>query len=471
MKTPLPKRPDGTQVNTMPLFLLRSAVQARHAVNGTGLKLRLACAVVAFIASWWARERLPLSALLFLPLFLGLGIATVEWLEAPLDRLKLHANPTVSRISNWFTSARERATANISGVLEVAIGPVVAIMAFAGPWAASMPFGARIVGLGALAIFVADTLVQVVNDAGYYNFTGAHDPTPFMVFIRRALPAVVAVVFYVLMRLTPEGMLPEWLPGALASVLLVASLVMIFADALQTSALRAYSLSLSEALIDARTRTTSDVHRLKSTIRAEGAKGQNRLIRAHGRAKDLMPDEWLAIAREELQRSMEELWLQAEMLRIQSSFPTSHLTLQQAIDSYLMALDERDQTTVTFTISPTHREVLLDPVAADVLRHLALDLVDNAWKSQAPAPDIEVRISTEPSGRVTRNWEVTISDNGPGCPIPERFPARSSTRFLQRQCESANGSLSITSTARGTIATSRFITEDLGERHTSEGFQ
>ena len=461
MKTPLPRHPDGTHVNTMPLFLLRSAVEARTGVNGAGLALRAACVLVALTTILWVEDHPVLRAAQFLPIVVGVLLAFLEWREAPIDAMARSANGGVSRTARWLASTRERATASVSGVLEVVIGPLVAGAVFAGPWAAPMPILARVIGLIALTVYVGDTLVQVVTDVGYYNHTGDYRPHPLLVLFRRVLPVLATVVLYALLQTTSSGSLPTWVPAALACALLVVYLVTALADTFHTAALRAHALSLEDALVDARERTTSDIHRLKSTIRAQNSVTKSRITRAYATSDEMTPEQYQDIALREINSAIEEIWLQTELVRVQSAFPTSHLTLQQAVDSYRVALDLRGHS-AEFQVETNDESVLLDAVASDLMRHLVLDLVDNSCNSASPSPRVQVKISTAERNATVREWFVSISDSGPGFIVPSRFPPYSSTRYLQRQCQSAEGSLEIVSTSTGTGATGRFVSGNLG---------
>jgi len=437
----LPRPPAGTPIDTNTRYLLRAALAATHRVNGAGLLIRASCFAVLLVCSLLATDHNAFRSLLLLPLAIGLGLAAIEWLATPLDRMAAGSRPLPSRIGRWLASTRERAVASVAGVLEVLVGPLLAGLIFAGPSPAPMGQTMRLVALVALVIFVGNTVVQVTNDPGYYNRLDNMTPKPWLVAFRLALPVLAALVVFALLTTTAPQTLPRSQSLALASLLLFAYVPMGLSDAIQRSALEAHSTSLSDTVVVLRSWLSSDTHRLGSAIKARAVHPGTTV---------------------DARRALEDIYFEVEAIRRLTVEERTTLTLGDTLHVCRLILHARGQdATLTFDVAEGLNDTLLDPSGVGILEHLVLDLVDNAAKSQVPQPDVRIRIEATTSGAATRTFEVWISDDGPGFDAAAPPLAGSSTRQLMKQCRGHGGDLTITSTPAGTLAHATFMCENL----------
>jgi hypothetical protein len=211
---------DGLELGLSHGFRLSAMVSYEGAMNRYGACGRAIAALTAVLAAalfaspaWRTVQLLPLVA--------GVALALID---AYPVAVQLEAQSGTLR--RWLAaSATDITTAapNLAGLFE-GFGVVAGILLFAGPLAAPMPLGARIVGLVALDLFAVNAFSQVAADPGYYNMDPA--PARWTVAVRWLLPAAAAVSALVILR-SSAGSAVAPVPWPIA-VLLASSFLLIW---------------------------------------------------------------------------------------------------------------------------------------------------------------------------------------------------------------------------------------------------
>lgn len=441
MRKQLPRPPVGLAHDTFPRYLLRSALDAQRYVNGFGIVFRGLCLAVMIGCAFFVESYPGLRLLMLAPLAVGLVLAASEWEQKPLDRLEVSAVRPIAFVAGHLVKTRERAATSVSGVLEAGIGPLLAGLLFAGPWAAPMPMPARLIALVALVLFLADALVQTTNDVGYFNLTEGKVPARWLIVVRFLLPAAVAVVAFALLQTTPVDLLSTAQAAAIAALLLFSYVPMALYDTTQRAALQAHASTLADATTRLRKSMASDHHLLESAIRSRasfpGTSPQTRL-------------------------ALQDIYFEVELLRARAATGREgHRTVEEVLTACSRVLGKRGQGGVVSIDSSQAEGVLLDVTSVQLIERLVLDLADNAITSATTTPKVDVAVSSPATDRATREVEVVVRDRGPGLKEGAVMKPGSSSEHLLIQCRDSDGDLEFSSTNSGTVARAWFRCENL----------
>lgn len=426
----LPRRPLGTPPDTVPSYLLRAAVQTRRRVNGAGLGLRIAVTAIVTVSAWWVG---PPHVLWAIPCWVGLVLATLEWTERQVDRWSTTGKRPVAWMARRMSAARVRPHASVAGVLESVVGPVLMVAPFAGPFAVPMPNTQRLVSCVCCVLFVASAAVQVVNDASLYDYRERRRMSRVLAVGRVLYPLWNAAVAMALFVSTDRALLSVEQSVAMASILLLIYPLMGLSDAAHLGSTHAYAASVQETLDFVRAAYASDIHRLKSSIRARAL-----------------------FTSSETKAALQDVFLETELIRHLATQGRTVAAVGDALAALEVVIRERSKAVRTVVLADSEvRELVVDPVGLQLLERITVDTVDNSVRSDAKSVTVAVGWSAMTHGRV--GIEIDVTDDGSGFAVPDELPFGSSLRQLQRQCVTMGGGLSIESGSAGTTVNATFV--------------
>jgi carbon monoxide dehydrogenase subunit G len=281
---------------------------------------------------------------------------------------------------------------------------------------------------------VASAAVQVVNDASLYNYREKPKMSRVMALGRAIYPLWNAAVALGIFLWTDRAFLSVGQSIMLASLMLLIYPLMGLSDAAHLGSTHAYASSLQDTLDFVRAAYASDIHRLKSSIRA--------------RASFTTP---------ETKAALQDVFLQTELIRHLAVQGRAVASIGDVLAAVAVVIRERSRSArVTYIADADVGGITIDPVGLQLLERIVLDTVDNAINASAPSAEVTIRGTELPHSRIA--LEVVVVDDGPGYDVPNELPFGSSLRQLQRQTERMGGDLSISSAATGTRVTSTFVT-------------
>lgn len=405
-------------------------MQTRRTVNGFGLTLRIAITVAVTGCLIWVS---PVYGLWSVPAWIGLAVALLEWTERLPDRWSLSPHSGVSRLAKFMVDSRERANASIAGMLEGLIGPVALIAPIAGPLAVPMPTPLRITLCALVIAYVASAAVQVVNDASLYNYRDKPKMSRPMALLRALDPIGNAAVVLAILLSTDRDYLSVEQAMVLSSILLLLYPLMGVSDAAHLGSTYAYASSLQDTLNFVRAAYASDIHRLKSAIRARAL-----------------------FTGSETKAALQDVFLQTELIRQLAIDGRTVAAINDAAAAVGAVVRERaPHAHVEYSIDTRAGATTIDPGGLELLERLMLDSVDNAIK--AGAPTVRVAIGGKALPHDTFERDIAIVDDGPGYIVPDEFPFGSSLRRLQRQCEAMGGRFLVSSAPTDTRVRAQYL--------------
>lgn len=275
--------------------------------------------------------------------------------------------------------------------------------------------------------------VQVVNDASLYDYRERPRMSRVLAVGRVLYPLWNAAVALALFLSTDRALLSVDQSFAMASILLLIYPLMGLSDAAHLGSTHAYAASVQEILDFVRAAYASDIHRLKSSIRARAL-----------------------FTSAETKAALQDVFLETELIRHLATEGRSVAAIGDALAAVAVVTRERSKTVWTaFLADPGTRALIIDPVGLQLLERITVDTVDNSVRAGAASVTVTVGWHALPNGNV--RIEIDVTDDGSGFAVPEQLPFGSSLRQLQYQCVTMGGGLSIESGDAGTKVTATFV--------------
>ena len=190
-----------------------------------GAMLRAGCmAGFWLLLLWFPAGTWPKGAAM---LALGTAGAVTAWAHnrsSLLDFLVARDMPGLSAVATHLLGARERATADLSGLLE-GFGIISVALLYAGPFAVR-PLPALVYALGTVLIVVHvwSAFLQAMTDSSWYS----PDPPPgrAVLLLRPVMPLIVAAILFAILGY-PVYWRHEAVPGGLFGVILACAVVLL----------------------------------------------------------------------------------------------------------------------------------------------------------------------------------------------------------------------------------------------------
>lgn len=407
------------------------AVRYQTPLWRAGALLRAGCMAGFFVLLlWFPHHTWPKGAAL---LVLGSAGAVMAWAHnrsSLLDLLVARDIPGLSAVARHLLGARQRATVDLSGLLE-GFGIISAAMLFAGPLEVR-PLPATVYGLGMvlIVIHVWSAFLQAMTDSTWY----ASDPPPAraLLVLRPLIPLIVAVLLFAILGY-PVYWQHQAVPGGLFGAILAAAAVLL---------LLPYTLIYELILRGAR----DAVVLLARRYRAEDAVTVHSLVKnaAYALISEVDGDPGAGPETRALAREMLALTEEARLMALGRA---AELGTVELLWHCVTRILPSDGETVA-GLDPASCSVQLSGTDYQLARRCLVDLMTNAWK--AGAHRIEVAISVEEQPGTDRTQTVLrVDDDGPGMPTGMLENPASSLAVMAEHLRGYAGSLAFSPRAEG----------------------
>jgi hypothetical protein len=407
------------------------AVRYQTPLWRAGALLRAGCmAGFWLLLLWFPHHTWPKDAALLVLGSVGAFTAWAHNRSSLLDLLVERDFPGLSAVARHLLGARERATVDLSGLLE-GFGIISASMLFAGPLEVR-PLPATVYGLGLvlIVIHVWSAFLQAMTDSTWYST----DPPPGrgLLVLRPLIPPFVAVLLFAILGY-PVYWQHQAVPGGLFGAILAAAAVLL---------LLPYTVIYELILRGAR----DGLGLLARRYRADDAVTVHSLVKnaAYALISEVDGDPGAGPETRALAREMLALAEEARLMALgrAAEFGTVEL-LWHCVTRILPSSGD-----TVAGLDPASRSVELSGTDYQLARRCLVDLMTNAWK--AGAHQIEVAISVEEQPGTARTQTVLcVDDDGPGMPAGVLENPATSLAVMAEHLRGYAGSLAFSPRADG----------------------
>ena len=407
------------------------AVRYQTPMWRAGALLRAGC-IAGFwvLLLWFPHQAWPKGAAL---LVLGSAGAAMAWAHnrsSLLDLLVARDIPGLSAVARHLLGARQRATVDLSGLLE-GFGIISASLLFAGPLEVRpLPATVYALGMVLIVIHVWSAFLQAMTDSTWY----ASDPPPARVLLvlRPLIPLIVAVLLFAILGY-PVYWQHQPVPGGLFGVILAAAAVLL---------LLPYTVIYELILRGAR----DGLVQLARRYRADDAVTVHSLVKnaAYALISEVDGDPGAGPETRALAREMLALTEEARLMVLGRAAELG--TVELLWHCVTRILPSGGETVAG--LDPASRSVQLSGTDYQLARRCLIDLITNAWK--AGAHRIEVAISVEEQPGTARTQTVLrVDDDGPGMPAGVLENPATSLAVMAEHLRGYAGSLAFSPRAGG----------------------
>ena len=407
------------------------AVRYQTPLWRAGAILRAGCMAGFWVLLLWFPHRTwPKDAAL---LALGSVGAVTAWAHnrsSLLDFLAVRNVVGLSAAARHLLGAKERATADLSGLLE-GFGIIAASLLFAGPLEVR-PLPATVYALGTVLIVVHvwSAFLQAMTDSTWY----ATDPPPgrAVLVLRPLMPPIVAVLLFAILGY-PVYWQHQAVPGGLFGVILTAVAVLL---------LLPYTLIYELVLRGARDAVALQALR----YRADDAVTVHSLVKnaAYALISEVDADPGAGPETRSLAREMLALTEEARLMVLGRADELG--TVELLWHCVTRTLPTGGGTTAE--LDPASRAVQLSGTDYQLARRCLVDLVTNAWKAGARRIDVAIRVEGQP-GKARTQTMLRVDDDGPGMPAGILDDPGTSLAVMAEHLRGYAGSLAFSPRAEG----------------------
>jgi hypothetical protein len=407
------------------------AVRYQTPLWRAGALLRAGCmAGFWLLLLWFPHHTWPKDAALLVLGSVGAFTAWAHNRSSLLDLLVERDFPGLSAVARHLLGARERATVDLSGLLE-GFGIISASMLFAGPLEVR-PLPATVYGLGLvlIVIHVWSAFLQAMTDSTWYST----DPPPGrgLLVLRPLIPPMVAVLLFAILGY-PVYWQHQAVPGGLFGAILAAAAVLL---------LLPYTVIYELILRGAR----DALGLLARRYRADDAVTVHSLVKnaAYALISEVDGDPGAGPETRALAREMLALTEEARLMVLGRAAELG--TVELLWHCVTRILPSSGDTVAG--LDPASRSVELSGTDYQLARRCLVDLMTNAWK--AGAHQIEVAISVEEQPGTARTQTVLcVDDDGPGMPAGVLENPATSLAVMAEHLRGYAGSLAFSPRAGG----------------------
>ena len=407
------------------------AVRYQTPLWRAGALLRAGCMAGFWVLLlWFPHHTWPKDAAL---LVLGSAGALTAWAHnrsSLLDLLVARDVTGLSAVARHLLGARERATVDLSGLLE-GFGIISASLLFAGPLEVR-PLPGTVYGLGMvlIVIHVWSAFLQAMTDSTWYSA----DPPPgrALLVLRPLMPLIVAVLLFTILGY-PVYWQHQAVPGGLFGAILAAGAVLL---------LLPYTVIYELILRGARDALVL----LARRYRADDAVTVHSLVKnaAYALISEVDDDPGAGPETRALAREMLALTEEARLMALGQAAELG--TVELLWHCVTRLLPGSGETVAG--LDPASRSVELSGTDYQLARRCLVDLMTNAWK--AGARRIEVAISLEEQPGTARTQTVLcVDDDGPGMPAGVLDNPATSLAVMAEHLRGYAGSLAFSPRAGG----------------------
>jgi signal transduction histidine kinase len=363
-----------------------------------GALLRAGCMAGFWVLLlWFPPQAWPKDAALLVLGSVGAVMAWAHNRSSLLDLLVARDIPGLSAVARHLLGARQRATVDLSGLLE-GFGIISVSLLFAGPLEVRpLPSLVYAVGVVLIVIHVWSAFLQAMTDSTWY----ASDPPPAraLLVLRPLIPLIVAVLLFAILGY-PVYWQHEAVPGGLFGAILAAAVVLLLLPCTVI-----YELILRGArdalVLQARRYRADDAVTVHSLVKNA----------AYALISEVDGDPGAGPETRALAREMLALTEEARLMVLGRAAELG--TVELLWHCVTRILPSGGETVAG--LDPASRSVQLSGTDYQLARRCLVDLMTNAWK--AGAHRIEVAISVEEQPGTARTQTVLrVDDDGPGIP-------------------------------------------------------
>ena len=407
------------------------AVRYQTPMWRAGAMLRAGCmAGFWLLLLWFPAGSWPQGAAM---LALGTIGAVTAWAHnrsSLLDFLVARDVPGLSAAASHLIGARQRATADLSGLLE-GFGIISVALLYAGPFAVR-PLPALVYALGTVLIVVHvwSAFLQAMTDSSWYS----PDPPPgrAVLLLRPVMPLIVATILFAILGY-PVYWRHEAVPGGLFGVILACAVVLL---------LLPFTLVYELVLRGARDALAMQARR----YRADDAVTVHSLVKnaAYALISEMDSDHGAGAETRSLAREMLALTEEARLLVLGRAAELGSVELLWHCVTRI--LPSGGQTTAQ--LDPASLSVQLSGTDYQLARRCLVDLMTNAWKAGARRIEVAVRVAEQP-GAARAQTMLRVDDDGPGMPPGVLDDPATSLAVMAEHLRGYSGSLTFSARAEG----------------------
>ncbi len=407
------------------------AVRYQTPLWRAGAMLRAGCMAGFWVLLLWFPHRTwPKDAALLALGSIGAVTAWAHNRSSLLDFLVARNIIGLSAAARHLLGARERATADLSGLLE-GFGIIAASLLFAGPLEVR-PLPAMVYALGTVLIVVHvwSAFLQAMTDSTWY----ASDPPPgrAVLVLRPLMPLIVAIILFAILAY-PVYWQHEAVPGGLFGVILAAGVVLL---------LLPFTVIYELVLRGARDAAALQVRR----YRADDAVTVHSLVKnaAYALISQVDSDPGAGPETRSLAREMLALTEEARLMVLGHTEELGTVELLwHCVTRILPSSGD-----ITAELDPASLKVQLSATDYQLARRCLVDLIANAWKAGARRIDVAIAVEEQP-GTARTQTVLRVDDDGPGMPAGVLDDPRTSLAVMAEHLRGYSGSLTFSPRAEG----------------------
>ncbi len=407
------------------------AVRYQTPLWRAGAMLRAGCMAGFWVLLLWFPHRTwPKDAAM---LTLGSVGAVTAWAHnrsSLLDFLVARDIAGLSAAARHLLGARERATADLSGLLE-GFGIISVALLFAGPLEVR-PLPATVYALGTvlIVIHVWSAFLQAMTDSTWY----APDTPPgrAVLALRPLMPLIVAMILFAILAY-PVYWRHQAVPGGLFGVILAAAVILL---------LLPFTLIYELVLRGARDAVAWQARR----YRADDAITVHSLVKnaAYALISEVDADPATGPETRSLAREMLALTEEARLMVLGRAAELGTVELLWHCVTRILPSGGGTRA----ELDPASRSVQLSGTDYQLARRCLVDLMTNAWKAGARRIEVAISVAEQP-GTARTQTVLRVDDNGPGMPAGVLDDPATSLAVMAEHLRGYSGSLTFSSRAGG----------------------
>jgi hypothetical protein len=388
-----------------------------------GAMLRAGCMAAFWVLLlWFPHDTWPKDAAMLALGSIGAVTAWAHNRSSLLDFLAVRNVVGLSAAARHLIGAKERATADLSGLLE-GFGIISVALLFAGPLEVRpLPDTVYALGMVLIVIHVWSAFMQAMTDSSWY----APDVPPgrAVLVLRPLMPLLVAVILFAILGY-PVYWNHQAVPGGLFGVILATAVVLL---------LLPFTLIYELVLRGARDASGAEVRR----HRAEDAVTVHSLVKnaEYALISEVDSDPGAGPETRSLAREMLALTEEARLKLLDRAAKLGSVELLWHCVTRILPSGGD----VTAELDPASRSVQLSGTDYQLARRCLVDLITNAWKAGARRIEVAIRLEEQP-GTARTQTVLRVDDDGPGMPAGVLDDPATSLAVMAEHLRGYSGSL------------------------------
>jgi hypothetical protein len=379
-------------------FVYAIAIRYQTPLWQIGALLRGACvAGLWLLLLWFPHQSWPKDAAMLAVATIG---AVASWAHNRSSLLEFLVDRNLvglSRVAWHLRGARERATADLAGLLD-GFGIISAGLLFAGPLEVRpLPAVVYALGLVLITVHVWSVFMQTMTDSSWY----APDPPPpeGLLRLRPFIPPIVAVIASAILSY-PVCWLHQTVPGGLFAVALIAVVI---------NLLLPFTVIYELVLRGARDASATEALRYQ----ADDAVTVHSLVKnaAYTLLNEVDGDLGAGPKTRSLAREMLALTEEARLTVLGRASEVGSVELLWRCVTRTLPSGG----TVALVLDPASHAAQLTSTDYQLARRCLADLLTNAWKAGATRIDVAISVNDMPPSIRTQTV-LQVDDDGPGMP-------------------------------------------------------